>query len=201
MRILKVLFFLAALPIMAAAQSAQGQAQRRDPCTLPEGGVRRGAPADATARAQSSGQGQKSGLNQDRSVNCTPTAPPPPPPGDELPPPTSETAEIQGTAFGDVDVSFTRSAGETGLAGWTITLSGPVSGSTVTDADGNYSFIGLTPGTYVICEDPQIGWWQSAPMDDVGCASGMGGYTRVVSPDAPGVIFRGNDFGNVLIGF
>ncbi len=197
MRILKVLFFLAALPIMAAAQSAQGQAQRRDPCTLPEGGVRRGAPADAKVRAQSSGQGQKSGLNQDRSVNCAPTAPP----GDELPPPTSETAEISGTAFGDLDMSFTRSAGELGLAGWTITLSGPVSVSTVTDADGNYSFVGLPAGTYLVCQSLlPFGWMQTVPMTGADCgASGTVGYTRVVSPDMPGVRFIGNDFGNWLI--
>jgi hypothetical protein len=197
MRILKVLFFLAALPIMAAAQSAQGQAQRRDPCTLPEGGVRRGAPADAKARAQSSGLGQKSGLNQDRSVNCTPT----PPPGDELPPPTSETAEIQGTAFGDLDMSFTRDPGEPGLPGRTITLSGPVSASTLTDADGNYSFVGLPVGTYVVCQSPEISSWQSVPMVGADCgASGQVGYTLVVvSPILPGTRFLGNDFGNVLI--
>jgi hypothetical protein len=191
------MLFLAAMPL--ATSAAQGQDKGKDVCALPEGGARRGPPAAARDRALNNGNGRKVGLTRDGN-GCVVVEPPAPlPPGDPLPPPTSETAAIQGTAFGDLDVSFTRSAGETGLAGWTITLSGPVSASTVTDVDGNYSFIGLLPGTYVICEEPQLGWWQSAPMVDVGCASGMGGYTRVVSPDAPGVIFQGNDFGNVPI--
>jgi hypothetical protein len=85
------------------------------------------------------------------------------------------------------------------LAGWTITLSGPVSASSVTDAFGNYSFAGLPPGTYVVCQAPQIGWWQTVPMGGAECPSGMMGYTRVVVPEAPTVRFIGNDFGNAQI--
>lgn len=191
MRVLMAMLFLAAMPL--ATSAAQGQDKGKDVCALPEGGARRGPPAAARDRALNNGNGRKVGLTRDAN-GCVVAEPPPPPP-------TSETAQISGTAFGDVDASFTRSAGETGLAGWTITLSGPVSGSTVTDADGNYSFIGLTPGTYVICEEPQIGFWQSLPMDGTVCGSGMMGYVRVVSADAPGISIIANDFGNVPIGF
>lgn len=126
------------------------------------------------------------------------TQPPaPPPPADTTQPSTG--AEIHGAAFADADISFSWSSGEVGLAGWSVTLSGPVSGSTVTDASGNYSFVGLPPGTYVVCEAPQIGWWQTVPMDGAECPSGMMGYTRVVLATAPNVRFIGNDFGNAQI--
>jgi len=51
--------------------------------------------------------------------------------------------------------------GETGLANVTLTLTGtdlvgnPVSRDTVTDADGNYSFSDLPPGTYTVTEPDQ----------------------------------------------
>jgi len=33
----------------------------------------------------------------------------------------------------------------------------------VTDASGNYSFVDVTPGTYIVREVPQPGWMQTAP--------------------------------------
>jgi hypothetical protein len=38
----------------------------------------------------------------------------------------------------------------TGLAGVTVTLSGPVSGTATTGSDGSYSFVNLAPGNYVV---------------------------------------------------
>jgi hypothetical protein len=47
-----------------------------------------------------------------------------------------------------------------GLAGWEIILKkdGAQVASTNTVADGSYSFTGLQPGTYQVCETPQTGW-------------------------------------------
>jgi len=191
MRVLMVLLALAVTPLVAVAAQS-----RDDKCADPRGRAV-GHSQDRTGK-----RGNAYGHDKTRGVVCPPDAPPlppPPPPPGEDPPPAAELAEIHGTAFGDLDFSFTRSPGETGLAGWTITLSGPVLAETLTDADGNYSFVGLPPGTYLICEVPQIGWMQTAPMDGPDCVSGNFGYTRVVSPDAPGVRFIGNDFGNWLI--
>ncbi len=191
MRTSMVVLLLTALPLATGA--AQSQDKGKDVCALPAGGARRGPPAAARDRATNNGEGQKVGLTRDaRGCVVQPPVSDPPPPG-------VETAEISGTAFGDNDANFVWSTGETGLAGWEIQLSGPVSASTVTDAAGNYSFVGLPPGTYVVCELPQMGWWQSLPMDGAVCAAGTLGYTRVVSADAPGVRFIGNDFGNVPI--
>ena len=198
MRVLMAMLFLAAMPL--ATSAAQGQDKGKDVCALPEGGARRGPPSAARDRALNNGNGRKVGLTRDGN-GCVVAEPVPPPPGDPLPPPTSETAEIQGTAFGDVNGDFVWSPGETGLEGWTIELSGPVTATAVTDALGNYSFVGLPPGTYTICEAPQISYWQSVPMEGPVCASGSIGYSRTVSTDQPGVRFIGNDFGNVWLGF
>jgi hypothetical protein len=47
-----------------------------------------------------------------------------------------------------------------GLADWTITLTKPggATVSTQTSTDGTYSFTGLVPGEYQVCETPQTGW-------------------------------------------
>jgi len=64
-----------------------------------------------------------------------------------------------------------------GLEGWTITLARDNDqdgdfeeqvGSTETDADGAYSFSGLTPGVYQVSETMQSGWAQRYPKDDFG---------------------------------
>ncbi|MGH7529002.1 MAG: hypothetical protein ACREMN_01325 [Gemmatimonadales bacterium] len=189
MRVLIGILCLLALPL--ASSAAQGQ--RRDPCTLPDGGVRRGAPAQARDRAQTSGQGQKSGLNQDRSLSCeVPESPPPPAP------PASGSAEIRGASFADNDFSFTWSSGEPGLSGWIIELNGPVSGRASTDGNGGFSFASLPGGIYTVCQQPQLSWWQTLPMEGANCASGMVGYI-VVIPEGSASRFEGHDFGNAPI--
>jgi len=80
--------------------------------------------------------------------------------------------------------------GEPGLSGWTINLSGtdgrgnPVSASTTTDGNGNYSF-SVPPGTYTVNEVLPSGWTQSYPAS--------GSYTVTL---ASGDMDGGNDFGN-----
>src|SRR5262249_34305094 len=61
-------------------------------------------------------------------------------------------------------------AGEPGLQGWTIYLDLNNNGmldtgepSAVTNAQGNYSFTNLKPGTYGVVEGAQDGWTRTAP--------------------------------------
>ncbi|MEZ6035564.1 MAG: FG-GAP-like repeat-containing protein, partial [Planctomycetaceae bacterium] len=81
---------------------------------------------------------------------------------------TTENApnsSISGIKFNDLDGDGIKDAGEPVLPGWTIFLdadedhvldAGEV--STVTAADGTYSFTGLTPGNYSVAEVQQAGW-------------------------------------------
>lgn len=95
------------------------------------------------------------------------------------------TGKITGMKFNDRNKNGVRNPGEEGLAGWTIVLrqNGNVVRSTVTDANGNYTFENVTPGTYRIREVHQNGWKRK---------------TKNPSPYTikPGSWFSGIDFGN-----
>lgn len=68
---------------------------------------------------------------------------------------------ISGSVYNDADNNGRREAGETGFAGQTVLLTGTddlgraVSLSTQTDADGNFSFTGLRPGSYTLTQPAQ----------------------------------------------
>jgi hypothetical protein len=47
---------------------------------------------------------------------------------------------------------------EPGIAGWRITLTGPESQTTTTDANGRFEFTIRTPGTYTVSEETRAGW-------------------------------------------
>jgi len=80
---------------------------------------------------------------------------------DEVP----QTSEIQGRKWHDIDGDGVLDPGEEALADWTIFLDANDNGqldpgelSTVTDANGEYSFADLTPGDYTVAEVMQDGW-------------------------------------------
>lgn len=87
------------------------------------------------------------------------------------PPVASTTASISGEVYNDLNNNQVKNAGEPGLSGWTINLynhagwSGPKNlapmTSTVTDANGNYSFANLPNGVYSVEEINQKGWTQT----------------------------------------
>ncbi|MCS6806449.1 MAG: LamG domain-containing protein [Blastocatellia bacterium] len=70
---------------------------------------------------------------------------------------------IEGMKWNDANGDGVINPGETGLSGWTIQLSGPVSGTTTTATGGTYRFCGLFPGTYTVSEALQPGWVQTFP--------------------------------------
>lgn len=118
-------------------------------------------------------------------------------------------SEISGYKFNDLNANGVwNKAGADGipgnaddelpLAGWTINLSGPVSGSQVTDANGFYEFgpengFNLTTGVYTVTETLKPGWTQTAPTPVP-----PGSYTINVPPI--GTHFENNNFGNVALG-
>ena len=75
-------------------------------------------------------------------------------------------------------------------------LSGPVTAVAITDASGNYTFSGLPPGAYTVCEEVQTGWhvtFPPAPQGGATCPNGFGyGFTLTAGGGAMFI-----DFGNV----
>ena len=113
-------------------------------------------------------------------------------------------ASKSGTKFNDVANDGTPPFEGT-LDGWTIKLFGtdglgnPVSLSTVTGPAGAYSFPGLNPGTYTVCEVLQATWTQTYPnpgTDGTACETAgyaAWGYTFTL---VSGQNETGNDFAN-----
>jgi subtilisin-like proprotein convertase family protein/protocatechuate 3,4-dioxygenase beta subunit len=96
---------------------------------------------------------------------------------------------VSGLAFSDLNGDGVQQTGESTLSGWTITLdedaNGSVDRTTTTDTDGEYSFAGIGPGTYLVAEVVQAGWTKTLPT--------TAGYT--VAPRS-GQAADGNLFGN-----
>ncbi len=73
-------------------------------------------------------------------------------------------ASLSGAAFVDADNDGVRDAGETGISGVTVTLTGiddlggAVNLSTITSGTGDYSFTNLRPGMYAISETQPVGY-------------------------------------------
>jgi uncharacterized repeat protein (TIGR01451 family) len=74
-----------------------------------------------------------------------------------------ELGEISGYKYEDMNGDGELDAGDQPIEGWAIFLSGPVSGTTTTDADGYFEFTGLTYGTYTVTEETRDGWVHMTP--------------------------------------
>ncbi|MDB5319040.1 MAG: cya 2, partial [Phycisphaerales bacterium] len=79
-------------------------------------------------------------------------------------------AAISGAKFNDFNNNGVRDSGDTGVSGWTLFLDTNGNGqldagetSTITDAEGNYGFSGLVPGTYSVAEVNQSPWFPTTP--------------------------------------
>lgn len=79
-------------------------------------------------------------------------------------------ASIGGTVWGDLDNDGVIDAGEHGIPGVTVTLTGvddlgnPVTVTTTTDGNGNYLFDGLRPGTYTVTELQPPAWFDGSDV-------------------------------------
>lgn len=83
-----------------------------------------------------------------------------------------EPSSVSGHKWSDLNGNGALDTGETGLSGWTITMSQVADGivgiqTAITDASGAYTFNNLTPAVYRVCEVNQNGWNQTAPS--TGC--------------------------------
>ncbi|REK19688.1 MAG: DUF11 domain-containing protein [Actinobacteria bacterium] len=94
-----------------------------------------------------------------------------------------EPASFSGTVFEDLNGNGVLDAGEPGIAGATVDLSGPTAASLVTGSDGTYTFVDLAPGDYT--------------ADVSGVAAPMVATTATSLSETldPGEAFVGGDFG------
>ena len=98
-------------------------------------------------------------------------------------------AIVNGEVYDDVNANGSPDSGEPGLAGWTVELLGASDNtvySTTTNASGDYSFTGVTSGSYTVAEVLQSGYAQTAPASP-------GTYSVTV---ASGQTVNNQNFGN-----
>jgi len=95
-----------------------------------------------------------------------------------------QRSAISGTVYLDLNCNGMRDAGEPGLSGWTVQLSGSASVSAVSDTGGHYKFANLGCGTYSIQAVHQNGWLPTSTP----------GYTDTIRVD--GMDLTAHDFGN-----
>lgn len=93
-------------------------------------------------------------------------------------------ASIAGRVFLDFDNSGKFNGPDTGIQGVTLTLSGgglTTPATTQTDAQGNYSFTSLTPGTYSLTETQPTSPANQSGTTRAGSAGGDTSTTNVIS--------------------
>lgn len=106
---------------------------------------------------------------------------------------------ISGLKFNDFNANGVMDSSDTPLPGWTITLSGDASDSTVTAGDGTYSFADIADGTYTICETFQAGYTQTYPSSGTVCPDGFGHTVVVSGSDVTGIDFGNNQLGTIVV--
>jgi hypothetical protein len=75
--------------------------------------------------------------------------------------PPKSAPGISGFKYCDANGNGAWDAGEVGLGGWTINLSGPTNASTTTNANGFYEFFNIATGAYTLSEVAQTGYVQT----------------------------------------
>ncbi len=78
-----------------------------------------------------------------------------------------QLSAVVGTVYNDVNGDGTQTGGEPGISGVTVQLvnpsTGTVVGTTTTDANGNYIFVNVTPGPYMVKETTPAGFSPTTP--------------------------------------
>ena len=79
-----------------------------------------------------------------------------------------QLVDVSGNVYNDLNGNGNLDPGEPGLQGWTVNLfnsSGNMVATTTSDANGNYEFDNLFPGTFTISEVLMSGWTQTQPVN------------------------------------
>lgn len=172
MRVHVVLFALVTTPFLAGA--AQSSAVKdAGACAVP----------DSNRSAMSWSKVRPTDPFGRPRTGCSPVAPVAPTGGGGGDPGGGGTGGGTGTPV----ISGTVWNGSTwlGMGGWVIEVTGTVTASTVSNADGTYGFWNLPAGTYTVCEQVQSGWAQTYPTNGAPCPTGQG-YTFTLSAGGSG---------------
>ena len=91
---------------------------------------------------------------------------------------------LSGNVFRDLNSNGTRDSGELGLSGWVVYVDLNNDGkfetnenNKTTDSSGNFSFVSLKAGTYIVRVAPKSGYTQTVPS--------AGYYTVTIAPGLP----------------
>ena len=79
-----------------------------------------------------------------------------------------QLVNVTGNVYNDLNGNGNLDPGEPGLQGWTVNLEDPagnIVATTTSDANGNYEFDNLFPGTFIVEEVVQSGWTQTQPVN------------------------------------
>ena len=79
-----------------------------------------------------------------------------------------QLVNVTGEVYNDLNGNGNLDPGEPGLQGWTVNLldqAGNIVATTTSDANGNYEFDNLFPGTFIVEEVLQSGWTQTQPVN------------------------------------
>ncbi|HLB01321.1 MAG TPA: S8 family serine peptidase, partial [Bacteroidota bacterium] len=71
---------------------------------------------------------------------------------------------LRGTVYDDLNTNGVRDSAESGLAGWTVRLSGAPPDSAVSDSAGDFTLTGIAAGSYTLSQEQHPGWVQSHPV-------------------------------------
>ncbi len=191
MRVLIAVFALVATPFIASVAQERGGSSHRDRGdvrAVKQSGVKgqKGQKAQHNDGADCQADGNQPGENEGCGDPPGPIVPPPPPPT------VSKLAEIHGLVWHDAAASGIVNPAA-GVANWLVMLNGAAAQTTLTDATGNYAFVGLSAGTYNVCQSTRFAWIATYPTSGFVCAGGGFGYTLSVTA---GQVVTGINFGN-----
>lgn len=112
-------------------------------------------------------------------------------------------AGISGFVYIDANNNGTRDAGEAGIAGAMVTLTGvndagqSINNTLQTSADGSYQFTNWRPGTYVLTESQPAGYFDG--KESLGSAGGTVGSDQFTGITlTPGLLATNYNFGELL---
>jgi uncharacterized repeat protein (TIGR01451 family) len=101
-------------------------------------------------------------------------------------------SSLSGFVYLDANNNGAKDAGEQGIAGITVTLSGSANRTAVTAADGSFQFIGLTNGTYTLTETQPVIYLDG--LDTVGSLGGNKTVKNVISSIVLGTGIEGSGY-------